>query len=379
MTLDSNRFRTRSFEVSWPNWLIKAELDRLISTKTNDPSWGDQCEFFIAEAFSSSDVLDEWKAVAEREDSNDPWSIDPASPNRIDWLRQLHDATETLPARQDRIPYWSQRRNGDSTTRGGLDLPGTVRRFAALVRDLEKTGYLTWAFGQECVDGDTDGTLGPDAAEEVHLALGRDNLWPVQQNLTNYGLDDLCDVIEFLADHVRRPVAREWHRWNECGWHYNSFDARLGFQLYRWRVNELLSQSVLGLTLTEVGRLETVAPGAVEDLVTAVRVAENVHDADDSELEHALTQFRARNATEMDRRQAVIALAGVLERRRGLVKEQLLSKDEGALFTIANQFGIRHQDAKQQKDYDAELYLEWVFYWYVATINLTNRIVAAQS
>ncbi|MER6303830.1 acyl-CoA dehydrogenase family protein, partial [Kitasatospora sp. NPDC001539] len=32
-----------------------------------------------------------------------------------------------------------------------------------------------------------------------------------------------------------------------------------------------------------------------------------------------------------------------------------------------SQFGIRHQDAKQQTEYDSELYLEWIFYWYVAT------------
>lgn len=77
-------------------------------------------------------------------------------------------------------------------------------------------------------------------------------------------------------------------------------------------------------------------------------------------------------------RRAVIALAGILERRRSLLKTELLSKDEGALFTIANGFAIRHQKADQRRDYDAGLYLEWIFYWYLATIHLTNRIITAR-
>ena len=48
------------------------------------------------------------------------------------------------------------------------------------------------------------------------------------------------------------------------------------------------------------------------------------------------------------------------------------------MFRLANEFGIRHQEAKQQTKYDHELYLEWIFYWYVATINLRNRVVAKQ-
>ncbi|GAA2996425.1 hypothetical protein GCM10010519_31740 [Streptomyces lactacystinicus] len=381
VTSDTQRFRSRSFEVSWPHWLIKAELDRLIALNDQPAGtsrWADQCEWFIEEAFSSTDVLDEWKAHQQQRESWAPWEGVAHPMSSLDWLKSIRDGLSLMPTYQDRVPYWSERRNGVQRT-VQLDFQATTRRFSSLVKELDGAGYFNWAFGQLCTDGDTDGALGADPIDEMHHRLGREGLWPVAQYFGNYDLDDLCDVIEFLADHVRRPTSRSYHSWNQCGWHFEGHDAKRGFQLYRLRVNSLLDQSMLGLTLTENARLETVAPSAVEDLVSAVRHAENVHDSDDMELEHALIQFRARGATTMDRRLAVVALAGILERRRALVKQYLFKKDEGALFLIANEFGIRHQTAKQQTDYDDALYLEWIFYWYVATINLTNRIVDSQN
>ncbi len=84
--------------------------------------------------------------------------------------------------------------------------------------------------------------------------------------------------------------------------------------------------------------------------------------------------FRSRGATEHDKRSACIALAGILEERRDLAKEYLHRKDEGALFHIANGFAIRHQDAKQLGAYDA-MFLDWVFWYYLATVELTDRLL----
>lgn len=56
-----------------------------------------------------------------------------------------------------------------------------------------------------------------------------------------------------------------------------------------------------------------------------------------------------------------------------------LARRGGALFQLANEFGVRHQNANQRTDYDEQLYLEWIFYWYLATINLTDRIISGQA
>jgi hypothetical protein len=65
------------------------------------------------------------------------------------------------------------------------------------------------------------------------------------------------------------------------------------------------------------------------------------------------------------------------ERRRGVLAQALAKSDRGALFDIANNFHIRHQDAKQQRDYD-DYYLDWIFWLYLSTIELTNRVLDDQ-
>jgi hypothetical protein len=87
--------------------------------------------------------------------------------------------------------------------------------------------------------------------------------------------------------------------------------------------------------------------------------------------------FRRRGATGEDKRSALITLAGLLEERRQLIKAELVSADEGALFQIANKFAIRHQNSQQLGDYDPA-FLDWLFWWYLATVELTNRIITCQ-
>lgn len=88
-----------------------------------------------------------------------------------------------------------------------------------------------------------------------------------------------------------------------------------------------------------------------------------------------MSQFRRRGASAHDKRSAVLTLVGILEERRELIATRVGSKDEGALFTIANQFAIRHQRRGQQGDYDP-VFLDWIFWWYLATVELTDRILA---
>lgn len=61
-----------------------------------------------------------------------------------------------------------------------------------------------------------------------------------------------------------------------------------------------------------------------------------------------------------------------------LLKVELLSKDEGALFLIANQLNLRHRRVDQRSDYD-EVHLDWLFWWYLATLDLTDRLLARQA
>jgi small-conductance mechanosensitive channel len=88
--------------------------------------------------------------------------------------------------------------------------------------------------------------------------------------------------------------------------------------------------------------------------------------------------FRSRAGTREERRSAIVALARILEDRRDLLKEHLTRKDEAALFDIANNYDLRHRNDRQVADYDDD-FLEWIFYWYLATVTLTEKLLASRT
>ena len=52
----------------------------------------------------------------------------------------------------------------------------------------------------------------------------------------------------------------------------------------------------------------------------------------------------------------------------------MFSKDEGALFKIANQFWVRHNDPDQRRDYDHDAWWDWLFHLYLSSIRLVQRL-----
>ena len=69
----------------------------------------------------------------------------------------------------------------------------------------------------------------------------------------------------------------------------------------------------------------------------------------------------------------VVPQANTAEESGKLLKDTLFTDDEGALFVIANKFDLRHRNDKQHTNYDPA-FRDWVFWWYLATIELTDRI-----
>jgi hypothetical protein len=248
----------------------------------------------------------------------------------------------------------------------------------SLIGDLYARGYLDRAFPQVCVDDHDSPNVDPSVVLED--LLGRPGLWPLKGSRTGWDDDTFYDLVEVFHDLVARPRSRSWHSYGGCGWHWSDFAREPAEALYRWKANRLLERGGLPYRLAESGedrgRLVIRSDDAREELVT--RVATIVDPSTGDRARHAIAQFRARGATEHDLRSAVITVAGLLEERRQLLKDELLSKDEGALFRIANEFAIRHQGARQYSEYESA-FLEWIFWWYLATVELTDRLLARQA
>jgi hypothetical protein len=273
-----------------------------------------------------------------------------------------------------RPPYWSERQR--SKRPGVVSLAGTIREFVRVVDDLDRRGYFEEAFDKDCVDGPADLER---PSRLIAREIGVADLWPLSADRLMEDRDLFCDVIEVLHDFAARPRARTMHGYGGCGWHYSAFSFEAGQVVYRWRVNRVLDRSDLGLRLADegedAGRLVAATDPARTEL--AVAMAGRTDAGTGDVVRHAIALYRSRSASEHDKRSATVALAGVLEERRALLKAELMSKDEGALFQIANQFAIRHRRDDQRPDYDAA-FLDWVFWWYLATVELTDRILARE-
>lgn len=192
--------------------------------------------------------------------------------------------------------------------------------------------------------------------------------------------EQFLTLVEVVHDHVARPRVRHEHSFYDDHYDYGDCDERSGQAVYRWQTNTILEKYQLGYRLADTGSdrglVVTVTEDPRDELIEAVRVDIPDGSSNQDRIDHAITLFRSRYAAAADKRSACKDLADVLENRRPLLKKRLRSKDESALFQIANEFWIRHHDAKQHIDYDQDVFLDWVFWNYLATVDLTNRLIA---
>jgi hypothetical protein len=252
-----------------------------------------------------------------------------------------------------------------------VDLELAKELFNAIYGQLREKGYFDESFGYTCVDaGDVPGKLGGDVPLYFFRKLRKKGLWPISLGIQKYSQDDLFDVIELLFDLVSFPVDGFHHTYADCGWHYDKFDREKGRLEYREQVNELLRDFAPGYTINEKAEILELASPEVERLLNAKLPASSSRLQ--SDIDAAADLMRRRNASLADRKNAVRMPAGVLESLRPQMKAVITANDEGDVFNIANNFGIRHKNEKQKTDYDP-LWLSWMFHYYLATVQLITR------
>ena len=305
----------------------------------------------------------------------DPWgSVGHTSADGPPFLQELLNRVDELRSAAARRPYWSERRGG--ATRGSLTFDALVRAACGVITQLADRGYFEERFEKDCVDSPS--STGPDLV--IEQECGRPRLWSAAPADLANDKDAFFDLIEVLHDLVSRPRSRWMHSYASCGWHHGDFSRGQGQAVLRTRLNDLFDRSDVGLHLADegedVGRLIEVTDDARAELMQ--RMAQRTDPSTRDRVRHAIALFRARAADVHNKRSAATALALVLEERRELLRSELLAKDESALFHIANQFAVRHQNDKQQHDYD-EAFRDWIFWWYLATIELTDRLIARQT
>ncbi|WSR96603.1 hypothetical protein OG728_38590 (plasmid) [Streptomyces microflavus] len=365
------------YELVWPVELFVAEGERVV--RHTGRWWSEQAVWLLTEALTGTTAVADFEELpSQQPDDNNPWNSHQFSRGihhvvtQREWLSELVSRASELRKFSSPKPYWTQRavRKVSRSTQADAR-----NEFADIVRTFSGNGYLVEVFGDECVD---DRSELPDPAAEIERRLGVPGLWPLQPE--TWDEDVFYGLIEVFHDLVSRPRRRIYHSFSSCGWHYHEFHAGPARTLYQHRVNEMLSNSGIEYRIAiegeDLGRMISVTDDARSRLVhQALNAAQpSIRER----TEHAVALFRGRGASPEMKRSAIVALAGILEERRGILKEELLSNDEGHLFMVMNKFGLRHRDASQHTDYD-DAFLDWIFWWFMATVELTNQIIAART
>lgn len=269
--------------------------------------------------------------------------------------------------------YYSVR-TGKDPGRVSLDLEMLRRVFCATYMSFEQRHYFQEALGYYCVDeGRVCGSMGPDPETYALLKLRKPGLFPVNPDRP-YDENEIFDLIEFLYDHVSKPVEGWFHSYENCGWHYHKFDKKAGQQEFRAAVNEFLQDYRGGWELSANGEVLAKGEPGLEELLEADLPPVDEKNVN-ARVEAAVRKFRRHGSSAEDRRDAVRDLADVLEYLRPQARTVLTKKDESDLFELANRFGIRHHDRTQKTDYDRDIWLDWMFYYYLSTIHAVVRLI----
>ncbi len=265
--------------------------------------------------------------------------------------------------------YYAERKGLASNI--SLDFEKLRQAFFYIYKTLESKYYLQQAIGYVCVDaedGYVQGRWGSNPKIFVLMELRNDSLWPISSNIRNYSESDLFTMIEFLHDHVSEPTKGQYHTWNDCGWHYYEFDQEVGQEEFRQQINRFLAVYDKGYNLTQGGEIQIIPPSGMTPLITQPIVTQDPQNIDER-VDYAVRTYLHHSSGLQEKKDAVRTLADVLEY---LQKSNIrfTKKDEGTLFQIINEFDIRHHRKNQQGVYDKELFYEWMFYTFLASIKL---------
>ncbi len=272
--------------------------------------------------------------------------------------------------------YYSTR-TGKNQSAIHFDLAFLKRLFLNTYLGFHVKGYFQEAFGYFCVDeGSVPGTLGFDVEAEILRRVRKPLQFdPEKPNIDGYSEDDVLDIIEFLFDFVSKPVAGRHHTFNNCGWHYTSFDRASGQDEYRSEVNVILVDYLDGYELSVNGEILALADPGLQPLLDAALPEYDPQNVE-KRVQAAIHKYRRHHSSLEERKDAVRDLADVLEFLRPKAKESVLSKkDESDLFNIANNFAIRHHNEDQQAHYSKAIWYSWMFYFYLATIHAMIRSI----
>lgn len=275
----------------------------------------------------------------------------------------------------ERRKYYSERRGLPKEPLRLKDLQLLIK---IIYEEYNDKYYFQGAFGYDCVDeGYVPGKRGTNMEDHLkRIFLGRE-IFPIEKNYENFNEATCLDLIEYFHDNVGVPTRQTYHTWDNCGVHVFSADYEVGKKEFREEINSYLSRYSEGYELMPNGEVYIKNPETLKPIITKPPSSGDEGNID-NKVKRAISKFLHHSSNIDEKKEAIRILADVLEFLRDDIKEYMFRTDENRLFEIANQFGIRHHNIEQKIEFDEDIWLEWIFYSYLNTINTIIKIKKTQ-
>lgn len=166
---------------------------------------------------------------------------------------------------------------------------------------------------------------------------------------------------------------------DETGWNYQdylSYADEPGQKVFRDKVNAFLLEYKTGFELTNEGIILARGTDGLQRILDAEIIPYDEMNVD-SKVRNAITKWRNRHLSLTEKKEAIRELADVFEwlKKTKNLGSILDSKDESALFDLANNFSIRHHNPNQKTNYDRVIWYSWIFHFYLATYHAAIRLL----
>jgi hypothetical protein len=265
------------------------------------------------------------------------------------------------------MEYYSRRNKPEPISIGELHM-----RVSALIDEFINNDFFKEKLGITETTSNFD-SINRKSVTQIGFQVFPIKSWLISQIEKNR----IFDTLEFLYQFVSEPS--NWEPMvDETNYHYydySTYNSRKGKKLFIEEVNHIISAFEDGFELTKDGEILFKGDDSQNFIETEYQ-SYKIEDVDPL-IKKAIKQWKNRNQSLDEKKQAIINLANVFEflKKEGTLEEVLNSKDTRDLFNIANNFSIRHYNKLQKTDYDTEIWYDWIIQFYLATCTTTLKLI----
>ncbi|MHA1958944.1 MAG: hypothetical protein ACW99U_01855 [Candidatus Thorarchaeota archaeon] len=240
---------------------------------------------------------------------------------------------------------------------------------------LVKDHYLLEAMGWRLGNESHVGIWGHDPSAFILKHLRLENVWPIERHLSKYDQSTFFSVVEFTHDYVSKPLSERGPP---------VFEKDSAQREYRKMVNEILElltayqysegrrMRKIVYELSEDGEIREKLEEGFEKLIDEMPETSDPENIDDK-IQYARSRFLRHSAGPEEKKDAVRTLGDILEFLRDS-DIKMAKPDDSDLFKILNKFSIRHHKKEQRGDYTHDIWYEFMFYLFLASINVLLKM-----